>query len=87
TLSQRIIGQDAALHAVSNIAHISCACLANPDWPVAGFLCLGPTGVGKTELCKALAQFLFNDVKRGLITINVSEVLPWYTVSRLIGAA
>ncbi|KIJ32954.1 hypothetical protein M422DRAFT_265136 [Sphaerobolus stellatus SS14] len=72
-LRQRIIGQDAALLAVSNVVRISRAGLANPNRPVASFLFLRPTGVGKTELCKALAQFLFNDEKRGLITINMSE--------------
>ncbi|KIJ35663.1 hypothetical protein M422DRAFT_180433, partial [Sphaerobolus stellatus SS14] len=86
-LRQRIIGQDAALRAVSNAVRISRAGLANPNRPVASFLFLGPTGVGKTELCKALAQFLFNDEKRGLITINMSEYHDRYTVSRLIGAA
>lgn len=65
-LRERIVGQDEALKAVSNAVRISRAGLSNPNRPVASFLFLGPTGVGKTELCKALAAFLYNDEKRGL---------------------
>ncbi|KAJ2986393.1 hypothetical protein NUW54_g9784 [Trametes sanguinea] len=61
--------------------------LQAPNRPVASFLFLGPTGVGKTELCKALAGFLFNDESRGLININMSEYHDRHTISRLIGAA
>ncbi|GJJ11715.1 hypothetical protein Clacol_005952 [Clathrus columnatus] len=66
SLRERIVGQDDAVRAVSNAVKISRAGLANPNRPVASFLFLGPTGVGKTELCKALAAFLFNDERRGL---------------------
>lgn len=65
-LRERIVGQDPAVEAVSNAVRISRAGLANPNRPVASFLFLGPTGVGKTELCKVLATFLFNDEKKGL---------------------
>ncbi|KAG6832102.1 hypothetical protein H0H93_013587, partial [Arthromyces matolae] len=61
--------------------------LQAPNRPVASFLFMGPTGVGKTELCKALAAFLFNDEQRGLININMSEYHDRHTISRLIGAA
>ncbi|KAG8768512.1 chaperone ATPase hsp78, partial [Serendipita sp. 397] len=66
---------------------ISRANLQTPTRPVASFLFLGPTGVGKTELCKALSSFLFSDEQRGLVSINMSEYHDRYTVSRLIGAA
>ncbi|KAF9038696.1 P-loop containing nucleoside triphosphate hydrolase protein [Panaeolus papilionaceus] len=87
SLHQRVVGQDHAVTAVSDAVRISRAGLQAPNRPVASFLFLGPTGVGKTELCKALAQFLFNDESRGLITINMSEYHDRHTVSRLIGAA
>jgi len=86
-LRERIVGQDEALKAVSNAVRISRAGLSNPNRPVASFMFLGPTGVGKTELCKALAAFLYNDEKRGLITINMSEYHDRYTIARLLGAA
>jgi len=86
-LRERIVGQDDAVKAVSNAVRISRAGLANPNRPVASFMFLGPTGVGKTELCKALAAFLFNDERRGLITINMSEYHDRYTIARLLGAA
>ncbi|KAK0226196.1 P-loop containing nucleoside triphosphate hydrolase protein [Armillaria fumosa] len=87
TLRQRVIGQDHVVHAVSDAVRISRAGLQAPNRPVASFLFLGPTGVGKTELCKALAGFLFNDEQRGLININMSEYHDRHTISRLIGAA
>ncbi|PPR01557.1 hypothetical protein CVT24_005883 [Panaeolus cyanescens] len=87
SLRQRVVGQDHAVTAVSDAVRISRAGLQAPNRPVASFLFLGPTGVGKTELCKALAEFLFNDENRGLITINMSEYHDRHTVSRLIGAA
>ncbi|KAK0212573.1 P-loop containing nucleoside triphosphate hydrolase protein [Desarmillaria ectypa] len=87
TLKQRIVGQDHVVHAVSDSVRISRAGLQAPNRPVASFLFLGPTGVGKTELCKALAGFLFNDEQRGLININMSEYHDRHTISRLIGAA
>ncbi|SJK97789.1 related to Heat shock protein 78, mitochondrial [Armillaria ostoyae] len=87
TLRQRVVGQDHVVHAVSDAVRISRAGLQAPNRPVASFLFLGPTGVGKTELCKALAGFLFNDEQRGLININMSEYHDRHTISRLIGAA
>lgn len=87
TLKCRVVGQDHVVAAVSDAVRISRAGLQAPTRPVASFLFLGPTGVGKTELCKALAGFLFNDEKRGLININMSEFHDRHTISRLIGAA
>lgn len=87
SLRMRVVGQDHVLAAVSDAVRISRANLQTPTRPVASFLFLGPTGVGKTELCKALASFLFSDEQRGLVTINMSEYHDRYTVSRLIGAA
>lgn len=86
-LKKRVVGQDHAVEAVSDAVRISRAGLQAPNRPVASFLFLGPTGVGKTELCKTLASFLFNDEQRGLININMSEYHDKHTVSRLIGAA
>lgn len=86
-LKQRVVGQDHVVAAVSDAVRISRAGLQAPNRPVASFLFLGPTGVGKTELCKALAGFLFNDEQRGLININMSEYHDRHTISRLIGAA
>lgn len=87
TLRQRVVGQDHVLRAISDAVRISRAGLQAPNRPVASFLFLGPTGVGKTELCKALAGFLFSDESRGLININMSEYHDRHTISRLIGAA
>ncbi|KAH8112062.1 P-loop containing nucleoside triphosphate hydrolase protein [Phellopilus nigrolimitatus] len=87
TLRQRVVGQDHVVKAISDAVRISRAGLQAPNRPVASFLLLGPTGVGKTELCKALAGFLFNDEQRGLININMSEYHDRHTISRLIGAA
>ncbi|KAF8332525.1 P-loop containing nucleoside triphosphate hydrolase protein [Amanita rubescens] len=86
-LRQRVVGQDHAVTAISDAVRISRAGLQAPNRPVASSLFLGPTGVGKTELCKALAAFLFNDEQRGLININMSEYHDRHTISRLIGAA
>ncbi|KAI0339747.1 P-loop containing nucleoside triphosphate hydrolase protein [Trametopsis cervina] len=86
-LHQRVVGQGHIVAAVSDAVRISRAGLQAPNRPVASFLFLGPTGVGKTELCKALAGFLFNDEQRGLININMSEYHDRHTISRLIGAA
>ncbi|KAA1470068.1 P-loop containing nucleoside triphosphate hydrolase protein [Dentipellis sp. KUC8613] len=86
-LKQRVVGQDHVVEAVSDAVRISRAGLQAPNRPTASFLFLGPTGVGKTELCKALAGFLFNDEQRGLININMSEYHDRHTISRLIGAA
>ncbi|KXN84144.1 Heat shock protein 78, mitochondrial [Leucoagaricus sp. SymC.cos] len=86
-LKQRVVGQDRVVQAISDAVRISRAGLQAPNRPVASFLFMGPTGVGKTELCKALAAFLYNDEQRGLITINMSEYHDRHTISRLIGAA
>ncbi|KIJ65353.1 hypothetical protein HYDPIDRAFT_130437 [Hydnomerulius pinastri MD-312] len=86
-LKQRVVGQGHVVTAISDAVRISRAGLQAPNRPVASFLFLGPTGVGKTELSKALAGFLFNDEQRGLININMSEYHDRHTISRLIGAA
>ncbi|KAJ7597632.1 P-loop containing nucleoside triphosphate hydrolase protein [Mycena floridula] len=86
SLRRRVVGQEHVLTAISDAVRISRAGLQAPNRPVASLMFLGPTGVGKTELCKALAGFLFNDEQRGLITINMSEYHDRSTVSRLIGA-
>lgn len=86
-LKARVVGQDHVIRAVSDAVRISRAGLQAPTRPVASFLFLGPTGVGKTELCKALAGFLFNDEQRAIININMSEYHDRHTMSRLIGAA
>ncbi|KAG6844829.1 hypothetical protein H0H87_003396 [Tephrocybe sp. NHM501043] len=87
TLRQRVVGQDHVVAAISDAVRISRAGLQAPNRPVASFLFMGPTGVGKAKLCKALAAFLFNDEQRGLININMSEYHDRHTISRLIGAA
>ncbi|KAG2061360.1 P-loop containing nucleoside triphosphate hydrolase protein [Suillus hirtellus] len=86
-LKERVVGQNHVVAAISDAVRISRAGLQAPNRPVASFLFLGPTGVGKTELAKALAGFLFNDEQRGLININMSEYHDRHTISRLIGAA
>ncbi|MCE5255836.1 MAG: ATP-dependent chaperone ClpB [Spirochaetaceae bacterium] len=85
TLGKRVIGQDAALKAVSDAIRRNKAGLSDPRRPLGSFIFLGPTGVGKTELAKALAEFLFNDEK-ALTRIDMSEYMEKYSVSRLIGA-
>ncbi len=84
-LQKRVVGQTEALEAVSNSIRRSRAGLADPNKPIGSFLFLGPTGVGKTELTKALAQFLF-DTEEALIRIDMSEFMEKHTVSRLVGA-
>ena len=84
-IGQRIIGQDAALAAVANATRRARAGLANPDQPMGSFLMLGPTGVGKTELAKALAAFLF-DNDTAVLRIDMSEYMEKHAVARLIGA-
>ncbi len=84
-LHKRVIGQDEAVNAVSNAIRRSRAGLSDPDRPVGSFLFLGPTGVGKTELCKALASFLF-DTEEAMIRIDMSEFMEKHSVARLIGA-
>jgi ATP-dependent Clp protease ATP-binding subunit ClpB len=84
-LRKRVVGQDEALKIVSNAIRRSRAGLADPARPNGSFLFLGPTGVGKTELCKALASFLF-DTEEALIRIDMSEFMEKHSVARLIGA-
>lgn len=84
-LEARVVGQDDALKAVANAIRRSRAGLADPNKPIGSFLCLGPTGVGKTELAKTLAQFLF-DTEDALIRVDMSEFMEKHSVSRLIGA-
>ena len=79
------IGQDEAVGAVSNAIRRSRAGLGDPDRPIGSFIFLGPTGVGKTELAKALAEFLF-DTEKAMVRIDMSEYMERHTVSRLIGA-
>ena len=85
TLHKRVVGQDEAVRLVSDAIRRSRAGLADPDKPYGSFLFLGPTGVGKTELCKALAEFLF-DSQDHLIRIDMSEFMEKHSVARLIGA-
>jgi ATP-dependent Clp protease ATP-binding subunit ClpB len=84
-LHQRVIGQDEAINSVSDAIRRSRAGLADPDRPNGSFLFLGPTGIGKTELCKALAEFLF-DTDEAMIRIDMSEYMEKHAVARLIGA-
>jgi ATP-dependent Clp protease ATP-binding subunit ClpB len=84
-LSKRVVGQDEAVKIVSNAIRRSRAGLADPRRPNGSFLFLGPTGVGKTELCKALAEFLF-DTEESMVRIDMSEFMEKHSVSRLIGA-
>jgi ATP-dependent Clp protease ATP-binding subunit ClpB len=84
-LRMRVVGQDEALTAVANAVRRARAGLQDPNRPIGSFLFLGPTGVGKTELCKALAEFLFDD-EQAMIRIDMSEYMEKHTVARLIGA-
>jgi ATP-dependent Clp protease ATP-binding subunit ClpB len=84
-ISQRVIGQDEAVAAVANAVRRSRAGLQDPNRPIGSFLFLGPTGVGKTELCKALAAFLFDD-DQAMVRIDMSEYMEKHAVARLIGA-
>ena len=84
-LHTRVVGQDEALRAVSNAVRRSRAGLQDPDRPIGSFIFLGPTGVGKTELARALAEFLFDD-DRAMVRIDMSEYQEKHTVSRLVGA-
>ena len=85
SLHKRIVGQDAAVRAVSNAVRLARAGMKDPNRPVGNFLFLGPTGVGKTELSRALAEFLFDD-ETAMVRIDMSEYMEKHTVSRLIGA-
>jgi len=84
-LHQRVIGQDEALEAVSNAVRRARAGIQDPDRPIGSFIFLGPTGVGKTETARALAEFLFDD-EQAMVRIDMSEFMEKHTVSRLIGA-
>jgi ATP-dependent Clp protease ATP-binding subunit ClpB len=84
-LHQRVVGQDEAIKAVSNAVRRARAGLQDPNRPIGSFLFLGPTGVGKTELSRALAEFLFDD-ENAMIRIDMSEYMEKHTVARLIGA-
>ncbi|PWC09486.1 ATP-dependent chaperone ClpB [Brenneria corticis] len=84
-LHQRVIGQDEAVEAVANSIRRSRAGLSDPNRPIGSFLFLGPTGVGKTELCKTLASFLF-DSDDAMVRIDMSEFMEKHSVSRLVGA-
>jgi ATP-dependent Clp protease ATP-binding subunit ClpB len=85
SLRNRVVGQEAALVAVANAVRRARAGLQDPSRPIGSFLFLGPTGVGKTELTKALAEFLFDD-ERAMVRIDMSEFMEKHAVSRLIGA-
>jgi ATP-dependent Clp protease ATP-binding subunit ClpB len=84
-LHTRVIGQDQAVSAVSDAIRRSRAGLSDPNRPIGSFLFMGPTGVGKTELCKALAEFMF-DTEDAMVRIDMSEFMEKHSVSRLIGA-
>jgi ATP-dependent Clp protease ATP-binding subunit ClpB len=84
-LHERVVGQDEAVRAVADAVRRSRAGLGDPNRPIGSFLFLGPTGVGKTELCKALAAFLFDD-ESAFIRIDMSEFMEQHSVARLIGA-
>ncbi|MDO3723293.1 ATP-dependent chaperone ClpB [Marinobacter sp. chi1] len=84
-LHERVIGQDEAVEAVANAVRRSRAGLSDPNRPNGSFLFLGPTGVGKTELCKSLASFLF-DTEEAMVRIDMSEFMEKHSVARLIGA-
>jgi ATP-dependent Clp protease ATP-binding subunit ClpB len=84
-LGQRVVGQEEAIRAVSNAVRRGRAGLSDPNRPIGSFLFLGPTGVGKTELARALAEFMFDDEK-AMIRLDMSEYMEKHTVARLIGA-
>jgi ATP-dependent Clp protease ATP-binding subunit ClpB len=84
-LHERVVGQDEAVEAVSNALRRSRAGLQDPDRPIGAFLFIGPTGVGKTELARALAEFMF-DSEQAMVRIDMSEYMEKHSVSRLVGA-
>src|SRR5881296_1995318 len=84
-LRARVVGQDEAIRAVANAVRRGRAGLSDPNKPIGSFLFLGPTGVGKTELARALAEFMFDD-ERAMIRVDMSEYMEKHTVARLIGA-
>jgi len=85
TLKERVIGQDAAITEIANSIKRSRVGISDPERPIGSFIFLGPTGVGKTELTKALAEFMFNDSK-ALIRVDMSEFMEKHSVSKLIGS-
>ena len=84
-LHERVVGQDEAVSAVANALRRARAGLSDPDRPIGSFIFLGPTGVGKTELARALAEFMFDD-ERAMVRIDMSEYMESHSVARLIGA-
>jgi ATP-dependent Clp protease ATP-binding subunit ClpB len=84
-LKVRVVGQDSAIHAVSNAVRRARVGLQDQNRPIGSFIFLGPTGVGKTELCRALAEFLFDD-EQAMVRLDMSEFMEKHSVSRLIGA-
>ena len=84
-IHQRLVGQDEAVEAVANAVRRSRSGLQDPNRPIGSFIFLGPTGVGKTELCKALAEVMFDD-ENAMVRLDMSEFMERHTVSRLIGA-
>jgi ATP-dependent Clp protease ATP-binding subunit ClpB len=84
-IHQRLVGQDEAVAAVANAVRRSRSGLQDPNRPIGSFIFLGPTGVGKTELCKALAEVMFDD-ENAMVRLDMSEFMERHTVSRLIGA-
>jgi ATP-dependent Clp protease ATP-binding subunit ClpB len=84
-LQRRVVGQSEAVEAVANAVRRNRSGLADPNRPIGSFIFCGPTGVGKTELCKALAEILFND-ENAMVRLDMSEFMERHTVSRLIGA-
>ena len=84
-LKRRLVGQDEAVEAVSNAVRRSRAGLSDPNRPIGSFIFVGPTGVGKTEMARSLAEFLFDD-ERAMVRIDMSEYMEKHTVSRLLGA-
>jgi ATP-dependent Clp protease ATP-binding subunit ClpB len=84
-LHQRVVGQDAAVEAVSNALRRARSGLQDPNRPIGSFVFLGPTGVGKTELARALAEFMFDD-ERAMVRLDMSEYQERHTVARLVGA-
>ena len=84
-LRQRVVGQEDALKRVANAIRRNRAGLSDPNRPIGSFIFLGPTGVGKTELARALAEFLFDD-ERAMIRLDMSEYMEKHSVSRMIGA-
>lgn len=84
-MAKHVVGQDEAITAVAEAVRLSRAGLQNPSKPIASFLFLGPTGVGKTELCKTIAKFLF-DTENAIVRVDMSEYMEKFSVSRLIGS-